>query len=937
VLKKPKNLIVLFFILTAGLFMAHFALAQGSDNLLFGGLQNQTGNIIGLGEEDPRIIIAKIIRVFIGFLGIIAVGLIMYAGFLWMTSEGDSEKIERAKDILKNAVIGLLIIISSFAIATFILNRLMGGGAGGPGAGSGPPSPGAGLGALGSCSVQSVYPEPEQKDIPRNMAIIIVSFKEEVAQNTLCNDANGNEKCDASELIIPQNIRIFTGSDACEQDGNDDCVGNVTDVEVATKDNKTIVFLLKSWLGSPSEEMWYSVRLTDDIEKLNPDSLLKKGIFSSCNPDYLEWRFKVSTKIDLTPPQVESIFPTADNYEDGEDALKPAASAGGSIRVTGQLKGYAIAKVISTMKPGDGTADESDDALWDGAITSVSTSCKEDGNLTVSVEKAGGIYNALLKRDTVLLGQGVLSGNKASFSYCNLELTLKTDPNFSDCDSASCLWTINISPEVQADTLTVGGTTYVFGTGGNIEIGANAEATAANIASAISAHSSVENFPVYASGNDTVNLRARVAGEAGNNIVLKTSAVGLTLNPTSGSLTGGNDKSSIAKIFGKKDEPRNAVVQINFNETVNPLTVSGTADDVKNYIKVVNLAGVPGNYLSGKFEISNQYKTVEFISDDLCGVNACGENIYCLPADSQLAVEIKAASLDPCGSDQNCIDARKNPYVVCAGIPGNQVCKNSDGANYPLSAKPDFNGIMDTALNSLDGNKNENANGPTAQSGNPAYNENDLIANCDTADDGYKGRMCAIDNAANVCGTADICKYPGGNPVVGYDQRLEYLKTNQGDDYKWSFFVSDKIDLDPPIIKSLSPGIGSFGASFTDPVKVSFDKIMMSNSLKTGSVDIYNGKEWKNHKLINLWSLSGAPLGHWITKENLPMDGNPTYTEASIKHSMFSDSVSYRSQVGSGIKDIYQNCFKPSSDSLGCTGGPSCCGGVSKASEECPQ
>ena len=60
---------------------------------------------IGLGDEDPRVIIAKIIRIALGFLGIIAVCLIMYAGWLWMSSEGDEEKINQAKKILKNAII----------------------------------------------------------------------------------------------------------------------------------------------------------------------------------------------------------------------------------------------------------------------------------------------------------------------------------------------------------------------------------------------------------------------------------------------------------------------------------------------------------------------------------------------------------------------------------------------------------------------------------------------------------------------------------------------------------------------------------------------------------------------------------------------------------------------------------------------------------------
>lgn len=101
------------------LVMAHFALAA----TLNVGLDKAAGT--GLSVTDPRIVAAKIIRIALGFLGIIAVGLIIYAGWLWMTAAGDEQKIEKAKKILINAVIGLIIILSAFAIASFILSRLL--------------------------------------------------------------------------------------------------------------------------------------------------------------------------------------------------------------------------------------------------------------------------------------------------------------------------------------------------------------------------------------------------------------------------------------------------------------------------------------------------------------------------------------------------------------------------------------------------------------------------------------------------------------------------------------------------------------------------------------------------------------------------------------------------------------------------------------------
>ncbi|MBU1663142.1 hypothetical protein KJ627_01270 [Patescibacteria group bacterium] len=73
---------------------------------------------------DIRVIIANIIKIILGLLGIIFLVLIIYAGFNWMTAAGDEEKVTKATDTLRRAIIGLIIIIAAFAIATLVLNSL---------------------------------------------------------------------------------------------------------------------------------------------------------------------------------------------------------------------------------------------------------------------------------------------------------------------------------------------------------------------------------------------------------------------------------------------------------------------------------------------------------------------------------------------------------------------------------------------------------------------------------------------------------------------------------------------------------------------------------------------------------------------------------------------------------------------------------------------
>jgi len=88
-------------------------------------LKDQTGITLGLGDRDPRAIAATVINTMMGFLGIIAVVLILIGGFKWMTAAGNEEKISEAKKLLAAAAIGLIIILASWGIANFVLTSIM--------------------------------------------------------------------------------------------------------------------------------------------------------------------------------------------------------------------------------------------------------------------------------------------------------------------------------------------------------------------------------------------------------------------------------------------------------------------------------------------------------------------------------------------------------------------------------------------------------------------------------------------------------------------------------------------------------------------------------------------------------------------------------------------------------------------------------------------
>ena len=89
------------------------------------GSADSVGEAIGLGNNDPRQMAASVINVLLGFLGIIAVIIILLGGFKWMASGGNDDKVGESKKMITAGIIGLIIILSAFAISSFVLSALL--------------------------------------------------------------------------------------------------------------------------------------------------------------------------------------------------------------------------------------------------------------------------------------------------------------------------------------------------------------------------------------------------------------------------------------------------------------------------------------------------------------------------------------------------------------------------------------------------------------------------------------------------------------------------------------------------------------------------------------------------------------------------------------------------------------------------------------------
>ena len=102
------------------------ALAQTNTNDPYGinSVNNGLNGTLGGANTDLRTIIARIINFALGFLGIIAVVIILFGGFKWMTAAGNEDKVSEARKLLVAGIIGLVIILAAWAVSTFVIGAI---------------------------------------------------------------------------------------------------------------------------------------------------------------------------------------------------------------------------------------------------------------------------------------------------------------------------------------------------------------------------------------------------------------------------------------------------------------------------------------------------------------------------------------------------------------------------------------------------------------------------------------------------------------------------------------------------------------------------------------------------------------------------------------------------------------------------------------------
>ncbi len=124
--KKIWTSLALILILAPIFIYTETALSQSYNFINDSGV-NKTADVAGFDTNDVGAnsvdnMIARIIYIVLGLLGVVFLALLLLGGFNWMTSSGNEEKVRKAKETLLNALIGILITLAAFAISFFLIN-----------------------------------------------------------------------------------------------------------------------------------------------------------------------------------------------------------------------------------------------------------------------------------------------------------------------------------------------------------------------------------------------------------------------------------------------------------------------------------------------------------------------------------------------------------------------------------------------------------------------------------------------------------------------------------------------------------------------------------------------------------------------------------------------------------------------------------------------
>jgi len=323
--KKAKT-ILLSFVILASVFAVFFYF--GANSALAQDYGEEYVENINIPRAELIMSIINIVNWVLGFLGLVAVILIIYAGFLWMTAGGNADQVDKAKKILINGVIGLVIILLAGAITLYVFNVLgnkidaAGGGPGGGGGTGGGGGPGGGGGLPQNIFkidsiVTSCGNPPDYKSDVHLCSGIVINFNHHV--NT----------SDINSSVSDNNLRI----EDCGSDSNCSNSTALSQVFAGNEPSGTS----NEWTAKSSsvsfthqnlfkQNNYYRLIIPKNIKDKNGlaihmDNGCGSGLKSipgclNAGTEY-RWTFETGTTIDDIAPEIISTYPISDYSDSG--------------------------------------------------------------------------------------------------------------------------------------------------------------------------------------------------------------------------------------------------------------------------------------------------------------------------------------------------------------------------------------------------------------------------------------------------------------------------------------------------------------------------------------------------------------------------------------------------------------------------------------------
>lgn len=119
------SFILLFLLLAPNLVFGYSFLKDSGAQETAEGTGHAGSNVFVPGELTAGM--AVIIYIVLSLVGIIFLLLMMYGGYLWMTAQGNDQQVEKSKRIIISAILGLVIVMSAYAISWFVVNAFQSG------------------------------------------------------------------------------------------------------------------------------------------------------------------------------------------------------------------------------------------------------------------------------------------------------------------------------------------------------------------------------------------------------------------------------------------------------------------------------------------------------------------------------------------------------------------------------------------------------------------------------------------------------------------------------------------------------------------------------------------------------------------------------------------------------------------------------------------